>query len=52
MLPLLGYICAERLSTFITMVATEQTYEVMFMDLVKHCSSPHLLTVSWPEWAK
>ena len=38
-----GYICAERLSTFITMVATEQTYEVMFTSVAPQNFRLHLL---------
>ena len=38
-----GYICAERLSTFITMVATEQTYEVMFTSVSPQNFRLHLL---------
>jgi len=38
-----GYICAERLSTFITMVATGQEYEVMFTSVSPQNFRLHML---------
>merc|ERR1712079_251919 len=38
-----GYICAERLSTFFTMLATGQTYEIMFTSVSPQNFRLHML---------